>query len=717
MSGTHVLALADQAVVSGASFLTTVLIGRSTDSSELGVYAIGVSVLVSLLAIQDSLISLPYAIQWRRPKGTPAERAGNALTHSVLLSALGLVVLMGSALGLAARDAGPELTAMAWALAAVAPFALLRDFGRRFAFARLHMGEALAMDAAAAAIQLAALGLLRWSGTMSAVAALAALGGAYALTSILWLWRARGDFAIRGSQARTAMAESWGLGKWLFAGQITVQVQSYVTYWLSVMVLGAAATGVYAACMSVVSFANPLITGLTNILTPRAVLAWKKEGGAGLLRQAIWDSLFLGAATGAFCIVIVFAGEELMHLLYHGPEYEGQGHTVTVLAAALLAQAVGAPASSALASMERPRAIVFVGSIATVLTVLLVWFLMVEAGLLGAAYGFLLGNVAGAVGRWAAFLAIVPRTCDDPAPVIHALQQLTQGSDDSGWAISRHGEGDHATVFMIHSKDSRPIHQGRHSLVVKLYKPEAALNVENVQAQFDSLSKLHAALNGRVIDGWSISVPEPLSICKSPLALAMTMVSGRNLYSWTATGDDLTPEALDAVARIAVGAIGECWGLGQIHGDLALQNILCDFQAKNLSFVDGGTPESCLACHDVGEQWPPAVRDLAHILSDVVTDVKSSIGNKNARLRRRLFARSALRAFLETVGPCGRKQRLLREIRVCTLAHLAELLEPSWSPQGLWRRLVKQIAVRRLDAILDRMKVELDVRAGTAEEI
>ena len=54
--GTHFLALADQAVVSGTSLLSMVLVGRWTAPSELGIYTIGLSVLGSLLAIQDALI-------------------------------------------------------------------------------------------------------------------------------------------------------------------------------------------------------------------------------------------------------------------------------------------------------------------------------------------------------------------------------------------------------------------------------------------------------------------------------------------------------------------------------------------------------------------------------------------------------------------------------------------------------------------------------------
>ena len=83
------------------------------------------------------------------------------------------------------------------------------------------------------------------------------------------------------------------------------------------------------------------------------------------------------------------------------------------------------PASIALATMERPRAIIIVTTIEAVLTVALVWLLMTKWGLLGAAYGMLAGSVAGAVGRWVAFYLRVPKVCD-PASVMRVLQEFTK---------------------------------------------------------------------------------------------------------------------------------------------------------------------------------------------------------------------------------------------------------------------------------------------------
>ena len=413
-SGTHALALADQAVVSSASFLTTIIVGRWTHPNELGLYAIGASLMVLALNFQESLISLPYTIQRHRVLGMPTEYAGGSLAQSGAFSAFSFVLLAAAALGLSARHADSELIAMVWVLAGATPFALLREFARKFAFAHLRVAQALMVDVAVAAIQLGILSWLGWTGRMSPAMACVALGGACALTGLVWLFLARRTFAIRAGDLPAMIEQSWRLGKWLFAGQVTVTVQSYVSYWLLAAVLDTTATGVYAACMTVAMLSNPLILGLGNVFMPRAVLAFKEGGGVRLRRQAIRDLILLGALMALFCAAVLLVGEDIMRTLYRGEQYEGQGRTVSVLAAASLVFAMGIPASIALTSMERPRAIVLAGLAGAVVTLLVGWWLMVEWGLLGAAYGFLSGNVIGTIGRWVVFLSLVRQS--DPTP-------------------------------------------------------------------------------------------------------------------------------------------------------------------------------------------------------------------------------------------------------------------------------------------------------------
>jgi O-antigen/teichoic acid export membrane protein len=701
--GTHVLALADQAVVSGTSLLSTVLVGRWSAPSELGLYSIGLSVLGSLLAVQDALILLPYTIQRHRPSRTSAEHAGISLLHGGLLSAAAMAALTLAAAAASALGADANLTWMIWALVLTVPFAMQREFGRGYAFAHLDVAKALVLDAAVAALQLGVLGWLGWTGRISAAGACAALGGACALTSLAWLYCARSNFAIRAEQVQQATGESWGLGKWLCAGQVTASMQGYASYWLLPLLVGMTETGVYAACTSIASLANPLVTAFRNTLTPRAVLAFREGGGANLRRQAFRDALVLAGGMSLFCVAVLFGGDTLMRVVFHGPEYGGRGHVVTVLAVAMMAAAAGAPASNALASMERPQAIVLATSVGTAVTLAAVWILSVEWGLLGAAYGFLAGSIAGAAARWAAFLAVLARP--DPAdrghaPVVRILRKLTQYTAEADWNIRSLGDGFHGKIYAVGLRGNGPLWQGHRDLVVKLYKSDGPAGADKARRQFDAQAQLHLAVDGKTADGWKTCAPLPLHVSTSPPALVMTMAAGTNLNKSLANGSDPPPEMLDSAARAIVAVMRPYWAAGLLHGDLSLHNILWDPADRVLSLIDVDTSAGVSVRGGVPKEWYPASLDLAGVLYDVGTDIRTA--DRRVVSRKRMFAESVLLAFLTTVDAPEEKRRLIEEVRACARAEL-EALDLPWSPRGLYRLLQRRIATRRIDRLLARV--------------
>ena len=705
---THAMAMADQAVVSGASFSTVVLVGRWASASELGAFSLGMTLLVTILAVQEAVVALPFTINRPQSEGADREHSGSALLHSAMLAALSTLLLGVAAALLTIGGASAQARHVGWLLAMVVPFSLLREFVRRFAFAHFRMAQVLALDVAVAIIQLTLLAWLGAVGGMSAPAAFAALGFGCAAPTLAWLYLARGAFRVRRGRVASDLNVSWGLGKWLLAAQSTVQMQSYAANWLSLAVAGASATGTYAACMSVVAAANPFLAGFINVLTPRAVRAWKDGGGSRLRTQAIRDAAVLAGAMTLFCGAIYLAGAGLLRMLYPGKDYGTQGALVTVLAVALLAQIVGTPASNALASMQRPRAILVASALGAASTVGLVWFLMTGWGLLGAAFGLVLGNLIGSAGRWAAFLLLVPRSAPDPAPVLSVLRQFAPQSATGSWSVSLLGEGTHALVFLARARSGGLAWRDQESLVVKLFRSNSALHAEMARAQFDSLTRLHAAVDKQDSHGWSISVPRPLFVARSPLALIMTTISGRDLNSWLAARDKPGIETMQDIARATIAAVSKCWDIQQVHGDLALQNIVCDAAARRLSFIDPGTHECCRVCNKMSAKWAPSVFDLAHIVADVGASVKQSLGDRHAHLQRMAFGDMALRASLESMPSRVARRQMIDDIAACAEAHLQDVLAPSWSPRGLWRRCVRRIAARRIDNLLGRQLARLE---------
>lgn len=287
---------------------------------------------------------------------------------------------------------------------------------------------------------------------------------------------------------------------------------------------------------------------------------------------------------------------------------------------------------------------------------------------------------------------------------VQVLQQFMPGARDGDWTIEQLGEGEQAYVLAVRSPGRQPIWQLYRDLVIKLYKPAAGPNVELVRGQFQSLIQLHARLNGSTIHGWRIHTPAPVYQSERPLALVMTMVPGRSLNCCLET--EGTPEMIDSMAQAVAGAMERYWSVdSQIYGDANFDNILCDRSSRSLSFVDPGVLASAFLCDSVSRRWYPASRDLAYMLYDTEVAVKRNLGNPLARQRQQWLVEGVLRAFLQRIGSAAEQVRVLDEIESCARVYLNGL-QGSWSPRGLWRVILRQIASRRIDTLLGRLRAD-----------
>jgi O-antigen/teichoic acid export membrane protein len=414
------LALLDQAVVSGTSFLTAVVVGRSTSPSELGLYALGMFLLVPLYSIHEALIINPYTILQHRPVGTRAERAGSALVFSGLLSTLTLFILLIYAVVMLAIDVKPALVAIILVCAAVTPFLLLREFARRFSFAHLELSKALKLDIAVAATQFAAVGGLAYSGRLSSATALAAIGTGCGLTACIWLYVARGNFVVSRNQIRKSMQRNWSLGKWLFATQLAALVERQFSYWALAWILGTAATGIFTACWTVALIANPVVLGLSNIRYAQMTLALEVGGLAALQKEAMRSALVLGVVMTMFFVTILLTGDDIIRLLY-GDDFVGYGHIVTRIALTTLVWAIGAPACNALSTMEHVRVNFYISCTLASLSAILVFPLVNEWGLMGLTYLLLVATICWCTAVWVVFL-VLARAKDRPRAVNDSKQ-------------------------------------------------------------------------------------------------------------------------------------------------------------------------------------------------------------------------------------------------------------------------------------------------------
>jgi hypothetical protein len=185
----------------------------------------------------------------------------------------------------------------------------------------------------------------------------------------------------------------------------------------------------------------------------------------------------------------------------------------------------------------------------------------------------------------------------------------------------------------------------------------------------------------------------------------MLVVPGKTLSFWLEHGG-LPCEVLGSLPHVIIAAMNRLWSIGQVHGDLTFDNILCDIRARDLSFVDPGMRTICPLRDDLTNRWTPPAHDLAHMLYDVATSVLSALVNPVAFFRKRTFAESMIRAFIATIGPSNKKRSQLEQIRACVWVHLLALEDGSHSLRKVYQRLQRQVGLRRVKKIISKMSLE-----------
>jgi O-antigen/teichoic acid export membrane protein len=394
-----VLSVVDQAVVSGTSFATSVIIGRLCSQAELGVYYLALSIVLFVRAVQSDVISAPYMIYCNRRKGeTLAAYSGSTLAHQFILSAVtiaGLICLLG-ALSLGAGPAG--LSATVWVLLGAVPFLLLREYVRHFSFSHLQMGTAITLDVVVSVLQLGGLLLLAYFGMLTVELVYVVMGACCALACAGWFLTKQQPMRVRSRSVIADWWDNWTFGKWALAGQLTGRAAGYLMPWIIALIHGETATGVLAACITLVNLAGTFISGVSNFLTPQAAHAFA-HGGHDALRRVLWRTAAVFLVTvGAFCLVVLLLGDFLAVFIF-GSQFTGCGLILTILAFGMLINSLGLTVGNGLWAIDQPRANFAADLCTLAVTMAAVLCLVYPLSVTGAAIAILAGAVVGAAVR------------------------------------------------------------------------------------------------------------------------------------------------------------------------------------------------------------------------------------------------------------------------------------------------------------------------------
>lgn len=330
-------ALADQAVVSLASFLTSVLIARYLGSEEFGRFALAWLAMALAVQVQGAIVLAPMmSLAHARPAAErPRYLSGVFALQAVLcvVTAAATYVLL-SISGWYAPSWG--LTPLALPMAVGVALSQACELLRRYSFVEHRDHQGLIVDVVRYGSQISLMFVLLefWPDWASLSGVIHIINAGSALACVAGLAFLSG-FDWRRPGLVEAARENWRFAKWLLPTGIAVWGRDNIASVAAATYLGLTEAGALRAAQQIVQIVNVPLQALSNIAPQRAAAAYHNHGHEGLTAYVTGFVAMYFAVVAAMLVVIALAGRPLMSFIF-GEAFTPFGFLVTVLALNML---------------------------------------------------------------------------------------------------------------------------------------------------------------------------------------------------------------------------------------------------------------------------------------------------------------------------------------------------------------------------------------------
>lgn len=331
------LAAIDQAVISLANFVATIILARNVDPTQLGVYGVGFVTLRLVRAVQDGVIIQPMNVfgagmtqeEFKRyATSTSLFQVALAVLSAAAVAACGwALIVMGN------DTAGPTLYVL-WL-----PFLWwqFQEYLRRMLYTRGRVLSAVINSVISNGVRLALMIYLANQGRLSGISGLEAIAwGAFAAL-LPSLWFTRNYWSRQVANLRDTWQRNWNFGRWLLGSGLAnwAAVEFYPI--LTAGLISFAAAGAYRALQNLVAPIHLLLRAIDTFLTPRAANLYEKHGPQALTHTLRSIYLAIGFPVLGILLIALIFPEQLLGLIYGDAYLEySNGVSLMVLFYALM---------------------------------------------------------------------------------------------------------------------------------------------------------------------------------------------------------------------------------------------------------------------------------------------------------------------------------------------------------------------------------------------
>lgn len=350
------ITLADQGLVSVASFATTFLLLRHFEGTpeaaarNFAYFTLAGNLIIWASEFQAALVFTPHTILTPRLSGDALRRFhGSTLIHN---TALTLLTVFATLVGAACLF--PRKHEMAVVLAVLAPCLLLislRNYVRPYAFAARTPISAFILDFTVAVLQIGGLLLLKHFDHLEAWTATAMMGAA-CLPAVVWLYLHRHQFQPSVADSITDVKNEWPHSRFVFLSGMVWNAGMQLYVWLIAIFAGDTEVAVWGACYQLACVANPLMMGMQNFIGPRIAEACIEMPHRQFTRHVYKIALLTTLMMAAPAVLLsIYAGPALVWL--SKGKYTGHATTIAFLCGAIVVQAITFTLSRGLFALKR----------------------------------------------------------------------------------------------------------------------------------------------------------------------------------------------------------------------------------------------------------------------------------------------------------------------------------------------------------------------------
>jgi O-antigen/teichoic acid export membrane protein len=399
------LASIDQAVISLANFLATIILARVVSPTELGVYGVGFTSLRLVRSIQEGMVIQPvntFGAGMDLPIFRRYVTSASLIQLIFALFSAGAAAIGGWLLTRMGNDvAGPALFSLWFAFL----FWQLQEHLRRMLYTRGAIFNAVINTTLANSIRL---GVLVWwavNGQLTGIGGLNAIAWGSLAALIPGIWQTRSYWTKDFANLRDTWRKNWDFGRWILGGTLAnwISVEFYPV--LTAGLISFAAAGAYRALQNLVAPIHMLLRATDTFLTPRAARLFTTSGKKALDHNLRLTYLMAGIPILGLLMIAVLFPVPLLRLLY-GETYVTYSSGMILMAAFYALWYAYWPLQTALKAARFSRPIFIANLAATVVMFTMGIWMISQWGVYGTIAGQALNALIVALILWTSWFSL-----------------------------------------------------------------------------------------------------------------------------------------------------------------------------------------------------------------------------------------------------------------------------------------------------------------------